>query len=76
MKPSAIKTATKTAGGLGLSTAAVIWMLQTFALHRDLVDERLSHEKTKTELKETRERLLVIDTIVMMEQKQKSKKYE
>ncbi len=73
---SKTKTITKAASGLGLSTAAVIWMLQTFALHRDLIDTRNELKETRIELKETRERFLVIDTIVMHNQRLASKKYE
>jgi hypothetical protein len=70
------KTITKAAGGLGLSAAAVIWMFQTFALHRDLIDAKSELTATKIELKETRERLLVVDTVVMQNQRLASKKYE
>jgi hypothetical protein len=70
------KTIAKASGSLGLSAAAIIWMFQTFALHRDLMDERSAHAETKIELKQTRERLLVIDTIVMQQQRMKSSVYE
>lgn len=70
------KLATQTGAGLGLSTAAVIWMMQTFALHRDLVDAKHELSSTKIELKETRERLLVVDTIVMQKQRILAEKYE
>ena len=70
------KIATQTGAGLGLSTVAVIWMMQTFALHRDLIDARQELSATKIELKETRERLLIVDTIVMQKQRILSEKYE
>lgn len=70
------KIVAKTASGLGISAAAVIWMYGTFALHRDLVDTRAELSATKIELRETRERLLVVDTVVMNGQRVESKKYE